>query len=221
MNKTLLLVLVSVIIGASIKPIYERLFPNPPPPPVLVENSVLVEAVKADAFLISAVAPASGNLTLKSSSDQSSDAPGNGLLDMIGQAWTNARTRDQITISVKGTAEAGFDLNQISDKSVIQNDERGVIFNLGTPQVRHIYIDHSSVNTLKTSVGSLNFSEDPNLAFEALSKAEAVIRTEACQKNILGTAGPTGTKIVATLINAMRARGDMRPVKVLYDPGKC
>ena len=115
------LMLASALAGASAAPVKAWLFPEPPLPPVLVEDDVIVEALRAEAFLISAEAPANATITLKSGNDKSTNVSAADWWQTILNGWTRVRTKDSVTITVSGVAEAGFDLRTITNPTYEQH----------------------------------------------------------------------------------------------------
>lgn len=215
------LMLASALAGASAAPVKAWLFPEPPLPPIIVEDAVIVKALRAKAFLISAEAPASATITLKAGADKSTNMPAADWWQAILNGWTRVRTKDSVTIRVAGVAEAGFDLRTISADNLVRSTQNEVVLNLGTPTMRPIRIDPVSTKTLRREVGGLNFGVDVHLPFDAQDKAADAIGKAACQKGLLKKAGTSGVETIARITDLLRARGDVRSVRVIFTPGQC
>lgn len=215
------LMLASALAGASAAPVKAWLFPEPPLPPVLVEDDVIVEALRAEAFLISAEAPANATITLKSGNDKSTNVSAADWWQTILNGWTRVRTKDSVTITVSGVAEAGFDLRTITNDNLVRSTQTEVVINLGSPTMRPVRIDPASTKTLRHEVGMLNWSADTHLPFDALAKAAEAIANAACQKGLLKKAGTSGAETMQRITDLLRARGDVRRVHVIFNPGRC
>ena len=215
------LMLASALAGASAAPVKAWLFPEPPLPPVLVEDDVIVEALRAEAFLISAEAPANATITLKSGTDKSTHVLAADWWQAILNGWTHVRTKDSVTITVSGVAEAGFDLRTITNDNLVRSTQTEVVINLGSPTMRPVRIDPASTKTLRREVGRLNFGADIHLPFDAQDKAAQAIASAACQKGLLKKAGTSGVETIERITDLLRARGDVRRVRVIFTPGQC
>lgn len=218
---TLGLMLASALAGAGAAPVKAWLFPEPPLPPVLVKDDVIVEALRAEAFLISAEAPANATITLKSGTDKSTDVPVADWWQAIWSGWTHVRTKDSVTITVSGMAEAGFDLRTITNDNLVRSTQTEVVINLGSPTMRPVRIDPASTKTLRREVGGLNWGADIHLPFDAQAKAAEAIAIAACQKGLHKKAGTSGAETMQRITDLLRARGDVRRVRVIFTPGQC
>ena len=213
--------LASALAGASAAPVKAWLFPKPPLPPVLVKDDVIVEALRAEAFLISAEAPANAPITLKSGTDKSTHVLAADWWQAILNGWTHVRTKDSVTITVSGVAEAGFDLRTITNDNLVRSTQTEVVINLGSPTMRPVRIDPISTKTLRREVGGFNWAADIHLPFDAQAKAAEAIANAACQKGLLKKAGTSGAETMQRINDLLRARGDVRRVHVIFTPGQC
>lgn len=218
---TLGLMLASALAGASGAPLKEQLFPETPLPPVLVKDEVIVEALQANAYLISAETDAEATITLKAGTDKSTDAPAADWWTAFVNGWTRSRTRDSVTITVSGVAEAGFDLRTITNNNLIRSTQTEVVIDLGSPTMRPVRIDPASTKTLRREVGRLNFGADIHLPFDAQATAADAIGKAACHKGLLKKAGTSGAETLTRITDLLRARGDVRRVRVIFTPGQC
>ncbi|MEN9920851.1 MAG: hypothetical protein RL538_744 [Candidatus Parcubacteria bacterium] len=215
-------------LGVGAIPAYQHLYPEVVPAPVFTETEkpTLVSAqeiaaiVKADAFLVSSRGETVAEVTVRSGSDISNDAPTDGLWGWLREWWKRHTTRDRLTAHVSGEVLAGFDLRGVSAKNVVSSTNNEVVFNLGTPEFLGVLNNEMATKVVKRETGWFRVKDETLLlASQALGEPELL--AAACRKGALQTAGESGTEIMSRINNLMRSRGDTRRVRVIFTPGRC
>ena len=137
-----------------------------------------------------------------------------------GNAFKEAWHKDRMLFIANGTIIAGFDLNTLSEGSVVETDSI-ITVNLGKPMLLVSRLDNVKSRVYDRDVGALN-SADPHLESKTRAKAEATLRTAACEAEILQKAGEDGRQVVENLLEQVFAAADIdMTVNVTFEEGKC
>jgi len=214
-------------LGMGAIPAYKYLHPEAEPEPVFVETQlptlisaeVIAASVRSEAFLVSSRTYATARVEVRSGTDISSDAPAEGVLSWARRTWKHHTTRDRLTVDVSGAVLAGFDLENISAENVRATDTE-VVFDLGTPQFLGVLNDELATKFVSRETGWFRVA-DKTLYLAAQALGEPKLKTAACKKGALQTAGESGTEIVSRITNLLRAHDDDRTVRVVFTPIRC
>lgn len=180
----------------------------PPPERVEISPIVLVNAMESQFKTITF----SMNLTL----DEVSAGRCN------GNTWQDFWYRDCIKMQVPAEVDAGFG-KEILDSNRFTTTADTVTVNLGAPVIYRPNILHARVKVLNPEDdGGMAVDPDKNLQAKALAKAEKKLRQSACKAGILKSAALSAEKQYGDLFrNVLKAAGDVRTVKIVYNIPTC
>ena len=99
-------------------------------------------------------------------------------------------------------------------------DDSIVLFDLGTPQFLGVLNDELATKFVSRETGWFRVA-DKTLYLAAQALGEPKLKTAACKKGALQTAGESGTEIVSRITNLLRAHDDDRTVRVVFTPIRC
>lgn len=137
-----------------------------------------------------------------------------------GNALQRAWYKDHILFIASGTVVAGFDLQALPQKSVVETSDM-ITVDLGSPKLMFSRIDNEKSKVYEREVGLFN-SPDLHLESRTRQKAEETLRNAACQNGILQKAGESGQRVVETLLKrVLKAAKAEKKVVVIYSVGSC
>jgi len=137
-----------------------------------------------------------------------------------GNVFQEAWYKDHMLFIANGTVIAGFDLKTLSKDSVVETDSM-ITVNLGKPKLLVSRIDNKKSRVYDRDVGAFN-SADPHLESRTRARAEAVLRTAACEAGILQKAGEDGREVIQNLLEQIFVTANVDvTVNVTFETGRC
>lgn len=137
-----------------------------------------------------------------------------------GNLYQEARYKDRMLFLANGSVVAGFDLQNLSERSV--TDEGSTItVNLGRPKILFSRLDNDNSRVYDRDVGILN-SADPHLESRTRATAETTLREAACDADILDRAGENGQRVVGNLLRRIFSAAEIDvEITVIFEEARC